>query len=72
MSRIGQYPNNPDYDENICFEDVTVINSFSAAYIKTWQGVDTAESGNGDGGGGGSGLIRNSALCLPSSEREIA
>lgn len=59
IGSVGQYPLTPDYNENIIFEDVTLIDSFDGAYIKTWQGVPVDESSNGDNGGGGRGIIRN-------------
>jgi len=59
IGSVGQYPDTPDYDENILFEDVILVNAQQAAYIKTWQGLVIATSVNGDAGGGGSGLVRN-------------
>ncbi|KAK3670870.1 hypothetical protein LTR78_009314 [Recurvomyces mirabilis] len=59
IGSVGQYPNSPDYDENIVFEQVRTIDTFNGAYIKTWQGETAGVSSNGDAGGGGSGLIRN-------------
>ncbi|KAK3074545.1 hypothetical protein LTR53_002899 [Teratosphaeriaceae sp. CCFEE 6253] len=59
IGSVGQYPNNPDYDENILFEDISILGSNDGAYIKTWQGVNQDSTGNGDSGGGGRGLVRN-------------
>ncbi|KAH9825960.1 glycoside hydrolase family 28 protein [Teratosphaeria destructans] len=59
IGSVGQYPLTPDYDENIVFEDITLINSTDGAYIKTWQGQTQENTSNGDAGGGGSGLVRN-------------
>jgi len=36
IGSVGQYPLTPDYDENIIFEDIKIINAFDGAYIKTW------------------------------------
>ena len=59
IGSVGQYPLNPDYVENVVFEDVRLINSTDGAYIKTWQGTTQDNTGNGDAGGGGSGYVRN-------------
>lgn len=59
IGSVGQYPETPDYVENILFEDIRLFNAMDGAYIKTWQGVPQATTGNGDSGGGGSGLIKN-------------
>lgn len=59
IGSVGQYPEMPDYNNNTIFENVRLINSDDAAYIKTWQGVPVKRSTNGDGGGGGSGYVRN-------------
>lgn len=55
IGSVGQYRKTPDYDENMLFENINLVNSHQAAYIKTWRGA----SGRGDADGGGSGLIRN-------------
>jgi galacturan 1,4-alpha-galacturonidase len=59
IGSVGQYLNNPDYVENVLFEDITCVDSIDGAYVKTWQGVEQSQTGNGDSGGGGSGLINN-------------
>ncbi|KAI4148248.1 MAG: hypothetical protein LQ340_005159 [Diploschistes diacapsis] len=59
IGSVGQYPNSPDYVENVLFEDVRLVDSTDGAYIKTWQGVTQDSTGNGDAGGGGSGYVRN-------------
>ncbi|OQE19412.1 hypothetical protein PENSTE_c015G06691 [Penicillium steckii] len=59
IGSVGQYPDMPDYDVNITFEDVKCINCMDGAYIKTWQGVSDNDNSNGDAGGGGRGLIKN-------------
>lgn len=59
IGSVGEYPNFPDYVENVIFEDVKIRNTMQAAYIKTWQGLPSKHSGNGAGGGGGSGYVRN-------------
>ncbi len=59
IGSVGQYLHNPDYVENVLFEDITLINSTDGAYIKTWQGVEQGATSNGDAGGGGSGYVRN-------------
>ena len=59
IGSVGQYLHNPDYVENVLFEDVTLIDSSNAAYIKTWQGVVAEKTSNGDAGGGGSGYVRD-------------
>ncbi|EMC96468.1 glycoside hydrolase family 28 protein [Baudoinia panamericana UAMH 10762] len=59
IGSVGQYPDFPDYDQNITFQGVQLINSTNAAYIKTWQGSSVSTTGNGDAGGGGSGLVKN-------------
>ncbi|KAK4955521.1 hypothetical protein LTR10_006460 [Elasticomyces elasticus] len=59
IGSVGQYPLTPDYDENILFEDITILGSMDGTYIKTWQGVNVDDTGNGGAGGGGSGLVRN-------------
>ncbi|KAJ5198032.1 exo-polygalacturonase [Penicillium cinerascens] len=59
IGSVGQYPNMPDYNINITFEDVKCLNCMDGAYIKTWQGVWLNGTSNGDGGGGGHGLIKN-------------
>ena len=59
IGSVGQYPLTPDYVEDVLFEDVRVVGSFNAAFIKTWQGAPVDNSTNGDAGGGGSGFVRN-------------
>lgn len=59
IGSLGQYPETPDYVENILFEDITCNNCMEAAFIKTWQGVPEDDSSNGDAGGGGSGTVKN-------------
>jgi len=59
IGSVGQYPDMPDYVENVTFENVRCYNCMEAALIKTWQGVPRDDSSNGDGGGGGSGYVKN-------------
>lgn len=60
IGSVGQYPDMPDYVENVTFEDVKCYNCMEGAFIKTWQGVPAGDDNlNGDAGGGGSGLIKN-------------
>ena len=59
IGSIGQYPETPDYVENVLFENVVLFDSSSAAWIKTWPGVNVLTSGNGDSGGGGGGSAKN-------------
>jgi galacturan 1,4-alpha-galacturonidase len=59
IGSVGQYPHNPDYVENVVFEDVVLVNSEDGGYIKTWQGVPQSSTSNGDAGGGGSGYVHN-------------
>ena len=59
IGSVGQYPQTPDYVENILFDNVVLHGSSTAAWIKTWQGVNAITSSNGDGGGGGTGYVRN-------------
>ena len=59
IGSVGQYLHQPDYVENVLFEDVTLVNSTDGAYIKTWQGQQQGATSNGDAGGGGSGYVRN-------------
>ncbi|PWN87866.1 putative exopolygalacturonase precursor [Acaromyces ingoldii] len=59
IGSVGQYPETPDFVENVLFENITVTDAINAAFIKTWQGVPVDNSTNGDGGGGGSGYIKN-------------
>ena len=55
IGSIGQYPATPDYVSNITFEDVTCIDGFNYAYVKTWQSAPEDQTENGDAGGGGGG-----------------
>ncbi|EED23059.1 exo-polygalacturonase, putative [Talaromyces stipitatus ATCC 10500] len=59
IGSIGQYPEWPDYVENVTFDGVRCINSSTGAYIKTWQGIPVDQDSNGDVGGGGLGLVKN-------------
>jgi len=59
IGSVGQFPETPDYVENILYEDVHLINSTNAAWIKTWQGKNQAVTNNGGSGGGGTGYIKN-------------
>ncbi|KAL1987783.1 hypothetical protein VTN96DRAFT_2623 [Rasamsonia emersonii] len=59
IGSVGQFPGEPDYVENILFEDVTLIDSNNAGWIKAWQGVPTTQDANGDNGGGGGGWAKN-------------
>ncbi|OKL59010.1 hypothetical protein UA08_05677 [Talaromyces atroroseus] len=59
IGSIGQYPDWPDYVQNVTFDNVRLFNSEDGAYIKTWPGVSVDEDGNGDTGGGGGGLVKN-------------
>ena len=59
IGSIGQYPDMPDYNLNITFEDVTIKDAMDGAYIKTWQGTRIFTPSNGDWGGGGTGLVKN-------------
>ena len=59
IGSVGQYPEMPDYVQNITFQDVKCIDCLGAAYIKTWQGAGNDQTLNGDKGGGGEGLVKN-------------
>lgn len=59
IGSVGEYPDWPDYVENILFEDVTLYGTEDGAYIKIWQGEPTRHSDNGAGGGGGAGYVKN-------------
>lgn len=59
IGSIGQYPDMPDYNISITFEDIKCLGCGDGAYIKTWQGVSVSDDSNGDVGGGGSGLVKN-------------
>lgn len=59
IGSVGQYALMPDYNTDTIFEDVKLVDSDNAAYIKTWQGVPVNDSSNGDGGGGGPGYVKN-------------
>ena len=59
IGSIGQYPKTPDYVENILFENIILHDADTAAWIKTWPGVDAFNTTNGDAGGGGTGYVRN-------------
>ncbi|ETN42478.1 uncharacterized protein HMPREF1541_01634 [Cyphellophora europaea CBS 101466] len=59
IGSVGEYPEWPDYVENILFEDVKLFGTEEGAYIKIWQGEPSGDSDNGAGGGGGSGYVKN-------------
>ncbi|KAE8366585.1 pectin lyase fold/virulence factor [Aspergillus caelatus] len=59
IGSIGQYPDMPDYNLNITFDNVTIKDAMDGAYIKTWQGTRIFTPSNGDWGGGGTGLVKN-------------
>ncbi|KAH8704134.1 putative exo-polygalacturonase [Talaromyces proteolyticus] len=59
IGSIGQYPDWPDYVQNVTFDNIHCVNSGEGAYIKTWQGVPVTDDSNGDVGGGGGGLVKN-------------
>lgn len=59
IGSVGQYPQKPDYVENILFENIVLHDSSSAAWIKTWPGRNAPTTSNGDSGGGGSGYVKN-------------
>ncbi|QKX53026.1 uncharacterized protein TRUGW13939_00097 [Talaromyces rugulosus] len=59
VGSIGQYPDWPDYVQNVTFDNVHCLGCADGAYIKTWQGVPTDHDSNGDSGGGGGGLVKN-------------
>ncbi|CRG92671.1 hypothetical protein PISL3812_09735 [Talaromyces islandicus] len=59
IGSIGQYPEWPDYVQNVTFDNVKCINSNEGAYIKTWSGVPVSQDKNGDVGGGGRGHVKN-------------
>lgn len=59
IGSVAQYPDYPDYVENVLFEDCVVRNCMDGVYIKAWQGTHTDKTGNGDNGGGGGGYVRN-------------
>ena len=59
IGSIGQYPEMPDYVENILFENIILHDSVTAAWIKTWPGESVVTSSNGDAGGGGTGYVNN-------------
>ena len=59
IGSVGQYPQWPDYVQNITFEDIRVINGSQGPMIKTWQGETESNTSNGGPGGGGSGLVKN-------------
>lgn len=59
IGSVGQQPGHPDFVQDIVYEDVHLINSTNAAWIKTWQGQNQGVSNNGDSGGGGGGFAKN-------------
>lgn len=59
IGSVGQFPNRPDYVQDIWYEDVHLINSTNGAWVKAWQGTNRATSNNGDTGGGGGGWAKN-------------
>ena len=59
IGSIGQYPTEPDYVENVLFEDIVLHDASSAGWIKTWAGEPALTSSNGDNGGGGTGYVKN-------------
>lgn len=59
IGSIGQYPDWPDYVQNVTFDNVRCLNCTDGAYVKTWQGIPVDEDANGDVGGGGTGLVKN-------------
>ncbi|KAL1961508.1 hypothetical protein VTN77DRAFT_1649 [Rasamsonia byssochlamydoides] len=59
IGSVGQMPGQPDYVQDILFEDVTLIDSNNGGWIKAWQGVPTTTDANGDNGGGGGGWAKN-------------
>lgn len=59
IGSVGQFPNRPDYVQDIWYEDVHLINSTNGAWVKAWQGTNQATTNNGDTGGGGGGWAKN-------------
>jgi galacturan 1,4-alpha-galacturonidase len=59
IGSVGEYPDWPDYVENVLFEDVKLYGTEDGAYIKIWQGEPSRDSDNGAGGGGGAGYVKN-------------
>lgn len=65
IGSIAQYPDHPDYVENVVFEESEIISPpgthlvGAAGYIKSWQGEWHDDTLNGDAGGGGSGQVKN-------------
>ncbi|KAF2233654.1 glycoside hydrolase family 28 protein [Viridothelium virens] len=59
IGSVGQFPETPDYVENVLFEDALLVDASNTAWIKTWQGSGESNAGGSDAGGGGSGYVRN-------------
>lgn len=59
IGSVGQVPGEPDYVQDIVFEDILMINSTNGAWIKAWQGQNQGVTNNGDTGGGGGGWVKN-------------
>ncbi|QKX64775.1 uncharacterized protein TRUGW13939_11951 [Talaromyces rugulosus] len=59
IGSIGQYPDTPDYVQNVTFDNVRCLGCLDGAFIKTWSGTPVTTDSNGDAGGGGTGLVKN-------------